>query len=47
MYKNLNGSSSDEAKWAENVAGWFCVEPVDCVSFANYNKGLKNNNTFQ
>lgn len=41
MYENSNGCSSQGVKWTNNVTGRFCVEPVDCVAFADYNKSLK------
>lgn len=42
MYENSNGCSSYEVKWADNITGWFCIKPVDCVAFGDDNKGLKN-----
>lgn len=52
MYENFYGSSSHRAKRAQNVASWFSVEPVDCISFGDDNEcleehraGLKNANS--
>lgn len=42
MYENFDGASSDQTKGAQNVAGRFGIEPVDCVSFADHNECLKN-----
>lgn len=42
MYENFDGSSSNQTKGAQNVASQFGIEPEDCVSFADYNKCLKN-----
>lgn len=42
MYENFDGSSSNQTKGAQNVASWFSIEPVDCVSFADHNECLKH-----
>lgn len=42
MYENFYGSSSNQTKGAQNVAGRFSIEPEDCVSFGDHNECLKN-----
>lgn len=42
MYENFDGSSPDHAKGAQNVTSRLSIEPVDCVSFGDDNKCLKN-----
>lgn len=41
MYENFYGSSSHRTKRAQNVASWFSIEPVDCISFGDDNECLK------
>lgn len=45
MYENFDGSSSNQTKGAQNVAGRLSVEPEDCVSFSDHNECLKKTDT--
>jgi len=41
MYENFDGSSSNQTKGAQNVAGRLGVEPEDCVSFSDHDECLR------